>query len=312
MKKEKLNIGQIWSRLFPRRNAKDALFVRVFSDKKDMLNLYNALNGTDYQDADKLQITTLEDSLFLSMKNDMSFIVSSVLNLYEHQSTVNPNMPIRGLLYFARMYEAYIETNDLNIYGRKLVGLPLPQYVVFYNGDAPQPDEVIYKLSDAFIASEGKEPALECKARVLNINYGHNAELLSSCNRLHDYAYFFEKIRQYCGQGYDKKAAIKMAIESCIEEGVLTDILLKHKSEVLGMVLRCDEKMTKKIELQEAREEGREEGRAKGLADGIDQGIDMMKIIYSSLKDSDRLDEYEKAMNDPDYREMLLKELVQK
>jgi len=112
----------------------------------------------------------------------------------------------------------------------------------------------------------------------------------------------------YLVQGYDKKSAIKMAIESCIEEGVLTDILLKHKSEVLGMVLRCDEKMTKKIELQEAREEG----RVKGIADGIDQGIDMMKIIYSSLKDSDRLDEYEKAMNDPDYREMLLKELVQK
>ena len=115
-----------------RRKYKDRLFQKVFEDKKDLLELYNAVNETNYTNPDELEITTLEDVIYLSMKNDLSFIIGSTLNLYEHQSTYNPNIPIRSLIYFARLYEAYINKNGYNVYGHKLIKLPTPQFIVFY------------------------------------------------------------------------------------------------------------------------------------------------------------------------------------
>ncbi|MDY3795845.1 MAG: hypothetical protein SOZ81_03925, partial [Agathobacter sp.] len=113
----------------------------MFRDKEYLLELYNAINRTNYSNSDDLEITTLEDVIFMSMKNDKSFIISSTMNLYEHQSTANPNMPIRGLLYFAQLYDEYIKLHDLDVYGRKLVKLPTPQYIVFYNGKEEIPDD---------------------------------------------------------------------------------------------------------------------------------------------------------------------------
>ena len=178
-------------RLFVRRNYKDSLFRRIFTDKNDLLDLYNALNGTSYDDPNELEIVTLEDAIYLSMKNDLSFIISSTLNLYEHQSSINPNMPIRGFLYFARQYEAYITRNKLDIYNSPLVRLPVPKYVILYNGTKSQPDISELKLSDAFINKDelhDDSNVLECTATVLNINYGHNIETLNCCKRLHDYS----------------------------------------------------------------------------------------------------------------------------
>ncbi len=109
MAEKKRRIYSLLRRIYPNKKYKDRLFQRVFEDKKDLLELYNAMNRTSYQNPDDLEITTLEDVIYLSMKNDLSIIIASSLNLYEHQSTFNPNMPIRGLLYFARLYEAYIE-----------------------------------------------------------------------------------------------------------------------------------------------------------------------------------------------------------
>ncbi|MDE6220214.1 MAG: hypothetical protein K2G51_07310 [Lachnospiraceae bacterium] len=137
-------------RLNIRKKYKDALFRRCFADKKDLLELYNALNGTTYDNTDELQITTLDDCIYLSYKNDLSFILSATLNLYEHQSTYNPNMPVRGLIYFARIYEGYIRENKLSIYGKTLVKLPEPRYAIFYNGREQEPDRQELRLSNAF------------------------------------------------------------------------------------------------------------------------------------------------------------------
>ena len=134
MKQGKWKISRFWRRIRIRRKYKDRLFQKVFEDKKDLLDLYNAVNGTQYTNQDDLEITTLEDVIYLSMKNDLSFIISSTLNLYEHQSTYNPNLPVRGLIYFAKLYEAYIKKIDANVYGHKLIALPAPQFIVFYNG----------------------------------------------------------------------------------------------------------------------------------------------------------------------------------
>ena len=83
-------------KLLINRTVKDRLFRFIFSkDPAALLQLYNALNGTDYEDADALEIVTLDNIVYMSMKNDLAFIVTGVLNLYEHQSTINPNMPLR-------------------------------------------------------------------------------------------------------------------------------------------------------------------------------------------------------------------------
>ena len=301
MKLKKWKISRFWRRIRIRRQYKDRLFQKVFEDKKDLLELYNAVNGTGYTNLEDLEITTLEDVIYLSMKNDLSFIISSTLNLYEHQSTYNPNLPVRGLIYFARLYEAYIKKNDYNVYGHKQIKLPTPQFIVFYNGRENQPDEQILKLSDAFEPELLSEPMLECKARMLNINYGHNEKLLKACKRLHDYSYFMKEVNGGLDKGYELDEAISMAMDDCIENGVLADILLKCKSEVFHMLLtEYDEKKHLKHVREEGRAEGREEGQIETLV--------RVNELTIRLAEQGRMDDIVKAAKDKHYQEQLFKE----
>ena len=87
------------------RQYKDRLFKLIFRDKKDLLQLYNAVNNTEYDNPEDIEVNTLEDVIYMGMKNDVSFLLTDILNLYEHQSTFNPNLPLRGLLYFARLFQ---------------------------------------------------------------------------------------------------------------------------------------------------------------------------------------------------------------
>lgn len=257
-------------KIFVRRKYRDLLFMHIFTDKKDLLNLYNALNGTNYTNPDDLEITTLDDVIYLSMKNDLAFIIFSTLNLYEHQSTYNPNMPLRGLLYFARMYDAYVTMHKLNMYGKSMVKIPAPQFVVFYNGQEDAPDEQTLKLSDAFMIPQDEEDVmLECKARMLNINYGHNKEVMGACKRLHDYSYFVYCVNENIAKHMNLKDAINLAIDQCIEEDVLADILIKQRSEVFHMVLtHYDKKLHEKYLKEEGYEEGKIAGRFEGRLEG--------------------------------------------
>ena len=273
MKLNKWNISRFWRRLNPRRKYKDKLFQRVFCEKQDLLDLYNAVNQTSYTNPDDLEITTLEDVIYLSMKNDLSFIISSTLNLYEHQSTFNPNMPIRGLIYFARLYEAYIKQHTLDVYSHQRISLPAPQFIVFYNGRENQPDELILKLSDSFtphVPEPHNSPVLECQARMLNINYGHNQKLLDSCKRLHDYSYFVAEVNRNLDFGYDLKDAIYHAMNVCIKKDVLSDILAKSQSEVFNMLLtEYDEKLHLKTVYNEGHEDGTKEARIEDIRKAI-------------------------------------------
>jgi hypothetical protein len=259
----------------------------VFQDKRDLLDLYNAINGTNHQDPEELEITTLEDVIFMSMKNYKSFIISSTMNLYEHQSTVNPNMPIRGLLYFAQLYDEYIKLHDLNIYGHKLIKLPMPQYIVFYNGTEQIPDDHTLVLSDAFESdptANKMEPALECKARVMNVNSGHNAELMNKCKRLMHYSLFIARIRQNTNNGMSVEQAIDETITYCIEHDILKDVLLKNRSEVRHMLLtEFDEKKFAKSMWEEGHESGYLECRNSILKimDEINNGNDTVKKLVA-------------------------------
>lgn len=146
------------------RTYKDGLFRLVFKEKKDLLELYNAIADRHYENPEDLIITTLDDAIYIGIKDDISFLVYDVLNLVEHQSSFNPNMPVRGLGYFSNVYQQYIERKHLNIYGSRLIELPTPQYIVFYNGKAEEPDRLELKLSDAFTKVEGISPCIECTA----------------------------------------------------------------------------------------------------------------------------------------------------
>ena len=213
------------------RQYKDRLWRMIFNNKEDLLQLYNAINHTDYQNPDDLEVNTLEDVFYLSMKNDVSFLVGGTMNLYEHQSTFNPNMPLRGVFYFGRLYQGYVAKNDLDIYGGKRLRLPIPKYIVFYNGTKNEPDSTELKLSDCFEMADDEKSCLECTATMLNINYGHNQELMSQCRRLEEYAIFVRCVREYMQLEDTMEDAVSKAMDACIRQDVLTDFLKKHRDE---------------------------------------------------------------------------------
>ena len=176
---------------------KDSLFRFIFGReeyKHNLLDLYNALNNSDYKNIDELEINTLDNVIYMRMKNDVSFVLDSQMVLLEHQSTYNPNMPLRGFLYFAKLYETRLVTkmNLKSIYYPKLIKIPSPQYIVFYNGsDKDIGESIELKLSDAF-EDKNKTKGYEWTAKMININYGKNKDLLLKCKILGEYSYFVD------------------------------------------------------------------------------------------------------------------------
>ena len=298
MSKNKQNMDRNQERVFVRNKHKDLLFQRVFADKRDMLDLYNALNGTNYTDIDALSIVTLEDAIYMSIKNDLSFIVASTLNLYEHQSTINPNMPLRGLVYLAKEYRTYYDNSDQSIYSRKLIKLPRPQYIIFYNGTEEQPEEKYLRLSDAFEpAGNGEEPMLECIAKQININYGYNQKLLDTCKRLHDYSYFINEIRANITEGLILSEAISQAMDTCIRKEILVDILSKQRSEVYDMLL---------TEFDEERYE--RTLRKDALEEGIEVEKKRLNKLNEILLSEGRIEDLRKSTVNQEYQNQLMKE----
>lgn len=248
------------------RMYKSRIFAMLFSDRNELLKLYNAINGTSYDDPDLLQVNTLENAVYMSMQNDVSFIIDMRLNLYEHQSTYSPNLPVRYLLYVADVYSDY--TKDMNLYGTKAVKLPTPRFVIFYNGQAEQPDRKELKLSELFSIPDA-DPSLELKAVMLNINKGHNRKLMETCRTLQDYAEYTFRVREYAAE-MPLDLAVEQAITECISEGILADFLRKNRAEAKKVsIYEYDEER----HMRQTREEGMEEGYANGFSQGIEQGI---------------------------------------
>ena len=245
------------------REYKDSLFRLVFQKKEDLLSLYNAVNGSNYDDPDELEVNTLGNVLYLTKKNDISFLISGMMNLYEHQSTFNPNMPIRGLMYLCKLYEKYIIKNKIDIYTSTPKTLPFPQYFVFYNGTKSEPDRQDLNLSDLFKKPViPVKPCLECIATMLNINYGHNKDLLEKCQRLKEYAIFVDTVRHELSSDKPLELAVSSAIDICIRKNILPDILTDQKAEVIQMIL---ETYDKELHDKTLRNEGQEEERENGI-----------------------------------------------
>ncbi|MBR6380141.1 MAG: hypothetical protein IKS07_00505 [Lachnospiraceae bacterium] len=244
------------------RKYKDSLFCDLFSIKEHALSLYNAVNGTHYTDSEELEIVTLSDAVFIHQKNDVSILFDSRLTLWEHQSTLNANMPLRGLLYYARNMEGILSEVQKNrlIYQSAVVKIPTPAYYVFYNGASEQPERMDLKLSEAFLTpSDG----YEWTAHFLNINKGHNEALLQACPALMGYSEAIGRSREYLSRGMSCEQAVDKALEDCIQEGYLSDYFSKIRGEARQMLwMEFDENGFRDA----VREEGREEGRAEERA----------------------------------------------
>lgn len=292
-------------RRFIRREYKDRLFIKLFYDKYELLRLYNALNGTNYEDPNALAITTMDDVVYMGMKNDCSFIIGSYLNLYEHQSTFNPNMPLRALFYLVRIYESYIKKHQLNLYGSKQILLPTPRCVVFYNGTDQQPEVRELHLRDAF---EKDDSCLEFTVRMYNINIGFNQELMKQCSTLAGYSVLVGKVREYRGNGLDLQTAVDRACVYCIEHDILREFLEKNRSEVMRVLLtEWNPKKQREMDIRDAREEGHSAGRMEGIFIFIqyNQELDMAKgDIIRNLQKHYKVNEMEAE----DYYEKFLQQ----
>lgn len=253
------------------RQHKDSMFRDLFGAperKGNALALYNALAGTSYDNLNELELTTLDDVIYLNVKNDVSFLVGDEVVLFEHQSTRNPNMPLRGLLYFSRLYSAYIASRDLNLYGRRLIELPAPRYFVFYAGADAVPERDELRLSDSF---GGREGGVEVVATVLDVNAGRNGDIMEACEALRGYAAFVAKVRS----GMAEKGlgrAVADAVDECIAEGVLADYLRGRKAEVIDMFMtEYDAEHQRELDRRDARQEGIEQGIQQGMEQGAEQ-----------------------------------------
>ena len=262
------------------RNFKDTLFRKIFDNKKDLLSLYNALNDTEHTDEDLIEINTIEDAIYIGYKNDISFVIDSELNLYEHQSSVNKNMPIRGLIYLTELYKGYIERNG-------------------------EPERRVMPLSDSYMTNDSnkdQEPCLELEALLVNINYGCNKEIMNKCQKLMEYSQLIALIRKYYDELVEKYAklgihkskkeifaeAVSLAIEEAIRNNILKEILRNNKAEVTNMLLtEFDEKDYIEGVKEESERRGREEGRMEGRLEERLEG--KIYLIIKKVKKSKSL-----------------------
>ena len=245
-----------------KRDYKSRMFTMIFSDKKGLLELYNAVAKRDYKDPELLIINTLENAIYMSMQNDISFLIDFRLPLYEHQSSYNPNIPLRFLMYISDLYSKL--TANKNLYGTKLVKIPTPQFIVFYNGIQKRPEQEVLKLSSAYIVEE--VPSLELTVYVLNINEGCNEELKKTCKTLNDYSIYVQRVRNHKTEGMTIEEAVELSVDECIRDNVLREFLIQNKAEAMAMsIYEYNEEEHMRMEREQHYEDGMLYGVIKTL-----------------------------------------------
>ena len=267
------------------RVYKSRIFTMIFQDKEKLLELYNAISGKNYTDPELLEINTLENAIYMNMQNDLSFLIDARLSLYEHQSTVNPNLPLRFLWYISKVYMGM--TRKQNIYGTERVEIPEPQFVVFYNGVEEQPERKVLRLSDLYQTRTERIEAdlgrgLELEAVMFNVNRSHNRTLMEACKTLKDYAEYVYRVRQYAEET-TLEEAVERAITECIREGILKDFLEKNRAEAKSVsIFEYDEEEHMRQEREQfwnkGMREGRSQGRQEGIREGIQEGLEIGRI----------------------------------
>ena len=232
------------------KNYKDTVFRKLFHQKKELLELYNALNDSNYTKEEDLEIVTLEESsLFIGMRNELAFILDFRLHLYEHQSTPSPNMPLRDLFYVAQEY--YVMVDNTSLFGERAVKIPAPRFVVFYNGLDKQPERQVLKLSDLYIPEE-TNPMLELQVLVLNVNEGYNTWLKEKSRTVYEYMVYVDRVRYYSNQIEDLEKAVDIAIDECISEGILVEFLSRNRAEAAMFTIHEHDEEREWMKLRES------------------------------------------------------------
>ena len=244
------------------REYRDRLFKFIFGNperKSWTLSLYNAVNGSHYENPDEIEFNTIENVVYMSMRNDVSFLIGDAINLYEQQSTYNPNMPLRFLIYLGMLYERLVKDSyEINIYGRKRCDLPTPKCVCFYNGLQDKNDKQVLKLTDSF--QSGLASDVEVCVTMLNVNYGRNQDLLNACQPLSEYSFFVDSIRKNNAQYGSLEQAVDHSIDALPEDSLIKSFLMSNRAEVKRMCLtEYDEEKVLNAIRREEREEGQRE-----------------------------------------------------
>ena len=259
-----------------KRDYKSRMFTMIYRDKKELLKLYNAIGQRNYEDPELLTINTLENAIYMSMQNDLSFVIDSRLSLYEHQSTYNPNLPLRFLLYLSDLYEKMIVGK--NLYGSKIIQIPAPKFIVFYNGKEERPEKEVIKLSNSYMTQE-EEVSLELVVDVLNINVGHNKELLQACKTLGDYSEYVRRVREYAKEMFIEEAVDK-AIDECIKEDILREFLERNRAEARAMsIYEYNQEEHIRLEREDAFEDGRKLGKEEGREEGENKLGKLVEVL---------------------------------
>lgn len=286
------------------RNYKDTVFRKLFSDRKNLLSLYNAINETSYTDENALEIVTLESAIYMGMKNDLAFIIDTNLFLFEHQSTYNPNMPLRDLFYVSSEYQKLVDQKS--IYSSVLLKLPEPNFIVFYNGTTKMPGRWINHLSEAYERHSG-DPNLELKVVTININEGYNQELMEQCRILKEYAQYVRKVREYAEKML-LDAAVKQAVDDCIREGILENFLRTNHAEVIAVSIFEYNKEEEELKLRKAEyEAGVVEGESRGEKRGIAIGETRLSTLITQLLSDGKEAEIQQVLTNPVFREEMYK-----
>lgn len=250
-----------------------------------LFNQTNQFKKQEFQTVKKKEQTdsmviTLENAIYMGMKNDLAFIIDTELFLYEHQSTYNPNMPLRDLFYISSEYQKLVDKKSL--YSSVLQKIPAPQFIVFYNGTEKKKDSWVNHLSEAFENLSGN-PKLELEVLTININEGHNSELMEQCQILREYAQYVDCVRRYAKE-FELIDAIEQAVDECIQRNILSEFLRKNKAEVIAMSIfeydkEEEERKLRKAEYEAGVAAGMKDGMKAGIKAGVADGISKGKIL---------------------------------
>lgn len=264
------------------KKYKDGFFRHFLGTEENanarFLDVMNATFGTNLTlETAKIEDINLENVFYTRLRNDVAKIVNGrLVVLFEHQSTVNENLPLRMLEYVTMTYISILNAKDR--YKTALQKIPRPLFVVFYNGKQNFPEEKILRLSDAFLDDGVNEVMLELTVRMININLEKNSPILQKSKTLHDYSslcYFIEKCKE---QG--KSDFVKAGILLAIKNGVLVEYLEKNIMEADNMFFpEYDYDMDIAVKTEEAEERGMQQGCISTAKKLFLKGVDEKMIL---------------------------------
>jgi hypothetical protein len=245
-----------------RRNFKDSVFTSYFNDQRKLIEIYNAIGNKSYPLDTEVKINTLDDALYLGRQNDVSFLLGKkLIILIEHMSTICLNLPLRMNLYQARLYEQMFPSND--IFKRKRIKLPKPEFIVLYNGSEEFPDQGEMKLSDSFLTEDGPVQ-LDLTVKIYNINQGRNPDILAKSKSLGHYSAFIGRAKWNLATGMSLNEAVAEAIRYCIDNDIMKEFLEKNRSEAGNMLFT-------EFKMEDALEVRFEEGVETGFEEGVEK-----------------------------------------